>query len=140
MFDKNNLSVRLYALRKAKGVNQATLGESVGVSLHAISKIEKGERAASIEVLCALADYFDVPLDYLTGRGIFENWEKIMQYKDVVLQLLYEQYRDLKSPVLTFRALDDLDEKTLMRVLPAIIERVEVDETGSRPEIRVILL
>lgn len=91
-------------------------------------------------MLCALADYFDVPLDYLTGRGIFENWEKIMQYKDIVLKLLYEQYKDLKSPVLSFRALDDLDEKTLIHILPAIIERVEVDETGSRPEIRVILL
>ena len=137
---RKNFSKRLSALRKNKGVSMATLGEYLSVTDEAVRLLEKGKRSPSFEILCALATYFDVPLDYLTGRGIFENWEKIMQYKDIVLKLLYEQYKDLKSPVLTFRALDDLDEKTLMRVLPAIIERVEVDETGSRPEIRVILL
>jgi len=30
--------------------------------------IESGQRACSIEILCALADYFDVSTDYLVGR------------------------------------------------------------------------
>lgn len=56
-------------LRKSAKLNQAQMAEVLGITQAAISKIEKGERAASIEVLCALADYFDVSLDYLCGRS-----------------------------------------------------------------------
>lgn len=69
MFDKNIFAERLYALRKSKNVSQLQLAEHVGISFHQISKMEKVQRAASIEVLCALADYFDVSLDYLVGRS-----------------------------------------------------------------------
>lgn len=69
MFDKNVLGARLCNLRKREGVTQAQLSDSVGVSFHQISKMEKSQRAASIEVLCSLADYFDVSLDYLVGRS-----------------------------------------------------------------------
>lgn len=69
MFDKNIFASRLLELRKSRNLNQSKTGEIVGLTQTAITKIEKGERAASIEVLCALADYFDVSLDYLVGRS-----------------------------------------------------------------------
>lgn len=69
MFDKNIFSQRLRLLRKAKNLNQSQLGQVVGLTQFAISKIERAERAASIEVICALADYFDIPVDYLIGRS-----------------------------------------------------------------------
>jgi transcriptional regulator with XRE-family HTH domain len=69
MFTKEIFATRLSALRKCKGINQSQLAESAGVTFHQVSKMEKAQRAASIEVLCALADYFDVSLDYLTGRS-----------------------------------------------------------------------
>lgn len=68
MFNRNIFSSRLLELRKAHRLSQTQLGEIAGLTQTAIVKIEKGERAASIEVLCALADYFDVSLDYLVGR------------------------------------------------------------------------
>ncbi|MEE0681968.1 MAG: helix-turn-helix domain-containing protein [Candidatus Gastranaerophilaceae bacterium] len=69
MFDKNIFSQRLRSLRKAKNLNQNQLGQAVGLTQFAISKIERAERAASIEVICALADYFDISVDYLIGRS-----------------------------------------------------------------------
>ena len=69
MFDKKILSERVLSLRKSANISQKELGTSVGVSYFSIGKIEKGERAASIEVLCALADFFNVSLDYLVGRS-----------------------------------------------------------------------
>ncbi len=69
MFFQEIFSERLSALRKSAKLNQAQMAEVLGITQAAISKIEKGERAASIEVLCALADYFDVSLDYLCGRS-----------------------------------------------------------------------
>ena len=69
MFSKEIFSSRLLALRKEKGITQQTLAEHLGVSFHQVSKMETGQRAASLEVACALADYFDVSLDYLVGRS-----------------------------------------------------------------------
>ena len=45
------------------------LGEVISVSDEAVRLMEKAKRSPSFEVLCALADYFDVSLDYLVGRS-----------------------------------------------------------------------
>ena len=68
MINKEILAKRVYSLRCSHKINQPQLGEIAGISQFAISKIEKAQRAASIEVLTSLADYFNVSIDYLTGR------------------------------------------------------------------------
>ena len=69
MFSKEIFANRLLALRKEKGVAQQAVAEHLGVSFHQVSKMETGQRSASLEVACALADYFNVSLDYLVGRS-----------------------------------------------------------------------
>ena len=69
MFSKEIFSSRLSALRASAGVSQADLARAVGVGKTAVCMMERGERAASIEVLWALADYFQVSIDYLVGRS-----------------------------------------------------------------------
>lgn len=66
---RKNFSERLSALRKQRGLSLAALGETLGVTDEAVRLLEKGKRSPSFEVLCALADYFDVSLDYLVGRS-----------------------------------------------------------------------
>ena len=65
---RNNFSIRLSALRKGKGLTLAVLGKYLNITDEAVRLLEKGKRSPSFEVLCALADYFDVSLDYLCGR------------------------------------------------------------------------
>lgn len=60
---------RVLSLRKARGLKQEELGDAVGLTKFAISDIERGKRLTSMEVLVALADFFDVSLDYLVGRS-----------------------------------------------------------------------
>lgn len=60
---------RLLSLRKNKGISQKALASEFGISDAAITMMEKGKRLPSFEILCALADYFDVSLDYLVGRS-----------------------------------------------------------------------
>lgn len=69
MFSKKIFAERIHELRMKRKLNQTQLGEIAGISQFAVSKIEKAERAASIEVLYIFADYFDVSLDYLVGRS-----------------------------------------------------------------------
>lgn len=57
------------SLRKQKGISLATLGDFLGVTDEAVRLLERGKRSPSFEVLCALADYFDVSIDYLVGRS-----------------------------------------------------------------------
>lgn len=65
---KEVLAERLKELRLKKNIKQSELGKIVGLSDNAISDIERGYRLTSIEKLEALADYFDVSVDYLIGR------------------------------------------------------------------------
>lgn len=68
MFSKESFSDRLKSLRAEKNLKQSELAAIIGVRNTAISMMESSERGPSAEVLCALADYFNVSLDYLVGR------------------------------------------------------------------------
>lgn len=60
-------SLRLPALRIAKQMSQAEVGQIVGVSRAAVSQWEKGKTMPEIQHLQELARFFDVPLTYLVG-------------------------------------------------------------------------
>lgn len=68
MDSRKTFSERFAALRQSKQVSFAALGAHLGVTDEAVRLMEKGKRAPSFDVLIALADYFDVSLDYLVGR------------------------------------------------------------------------
>lgn len=76
MFSKEIFAERLGCLRKNAGITQSALAAAIGINRTAITLMESGERAASIEVLCALADYFDVSIDYLVGRTDNQDFHK----------------------------------------------------------------
>ena len=69
MFDKKRFGERLASLRNSRAVSQQAIADVLGVGKSAVSMMESGNRAASTDVLIALADYFDVSLDYLCGRS-----------------------------------------------------------------------
>lgn len=69
MMYRNIFSERLTALRNAANISQRTLAKDLSLTGPAITMMEKAARSPSFEVLCALADYFDVSLDYLVGRS-----------------------------------------------------------------------
>ena len=62
-------SERLVLLRKSNGLTQKKLAEEMELSELAIQNYESQRRKPAFDVLIALADYFDVSLDYLVGRS-----------------------------------------------------------------------
>lgn len=64
-----SLCERLNELKLSKNVLQKDIASSVGLSLRSYQRYEYGEREPTSSVLIALADYFDVSLDYLVGRS-----------------------------------------------------------------------
>lgn len=59
---------KIYSLRVAKRMTQEQLAEELCVSPAAVSKWERNQAIPSIEMLWALADFFDCTIDELVGR------------------------------------------------------------------------
>ena len=55
-------------LREERGLTQSALGEIIGVKRFSIYSYEKGRACPDMRGLIALADYFNVSMDYLAGR------------------------------------------------------------------------
>ena len=64
-----SFSERLVELRKSRGLTQKQVYEGVSMSMLGYQRYEYGEREPSFQKLIALADFFDVSLDYLVGRS-----------------------------------------------------------------------
>ena len=64
-----NFVERFSELREGRGITYSALANELDVSLRALKYYNSGEREPSMSVLIALADYFDVSLDYLVGRS-----------------------------------------------------------------------
>ncbi len=62
------MDFRLKELRKTRHLSQVRLAMDLNLSQNSISRYENGEREAGYETLIAIADYFQVSLDYLLGR------------------------------------------------------------------------
>ena len=59
---------RLKALREERGISQVRLAIDLNMNQNSISRYESGAREADYKTLLAIADYFNVSLDYLFGR------------------------------------------------------------------------
>lgn len=60
---------RIKELRISKGLTQKQLAEETRLSERGIQNYELGERVPTLQAAIALADFFDVSLDYLVGRS-----------------------------------------------------------------------
>lgn len=64
-------------LRNKAGISQNELSKHIGVSKSSVNMYERGEREPSFETLEAIADYFNVDMDYLLGRSPFPGLEVV---------------------------------------------------------------
>jgi len=62
---------QLSRLRRERKLMLKDVAVRVGIAANTLCQFEKGRARPSFEVLCALADYYEVTLDYLV-RGLDE--------------------------------------------------------------------
>ena len=59
---------RIRELREDHDLTQAKIGAAINVPQRTYAYYESGERMIPPHVLCALADYYGVSMDYIMGR------------------------------------------------------------------------
>ena len=66
----NEFPERLRKLREERKPikSMAVVSELCGLEKGTVRRYERGERTPTVDALIALADYYGVSLDYLTGR------------------------------------------------------------------------
>ena len=60
---------RLKQLRERKGISRKVLSELCGLNSDAVRRYELEESEPTLHSLVAIADYFEVSVDYLVGRS-----------------------------------------------------------------------
>lgn len=111
---------RLRQLRKASSCTQKQIAEAIGTTEQNYQRYERGTQQPTLPVLTSIANHLDVPIDYLTGRGIYKNWEKIIENKDFIIESLEKDLPFVKQVDLRNRT-----EKQLISLLPLILEDVQ---------------
>lgn len=63
-----SIKERLRELRKERKETQEQTAKATGMALRHYQRFEAGDSLPGFDNLCALADHFEVSLDYLAGR------------------------------------------------------------------------
>lgn len=71
-----NVAEKLRLLRTLTGVSQQQVADYIHVNRSTYSYYELGESKPPLDVLCALAEFFDVNLGYLTGTEKIRHGHK----------------------------------------------------------------
>ena len=65
----SELCERLRLLRQERGLKQREMAEQFGLAVNSYQAYEYATRYPEFKGLIAIADFFDVSLDYLVGRS-----------------------------------------------------------------------
>lgn len=88
-------------LRNREGISQAELALRLNISPSAIGNYESGTRMPTTEIEEALADYFNVSLDFLRGVNTSKNRYTVEEEKLII----------------AYRSADDIDKLMVCRIL-----------------------
>ncbi len=89
-----NYYQRLKDLREDKDLTQKAIAEQLGIRQEQYCLYENGKRTMRIYDYVALADYYDVSMDYITGRT---NNKKGLYKPTTEEEIMLKKFRSLDS-------------------------------------------
>lgn len=130
-------------MRAMKGLTQEELAEFLGVSFQAVSKWERGLAYPDIEIIPAIANFFDITIDELMGSPRIKAEQRINdclnEYDRLELQSTSESYRQKNA--LAKAAYDEFpyDWRIINMYLHSLVcGRDAADFGDTRPTIRFL--
>lgn len=127
---------RVKAIRTTLKLTLEKFGVKLGVGKTAISKIEKGERSLTVQMMKAICNEYRVNYEYLES-GVGEMFSDVPQ---TVVDELCEQY-DLddfdRIMLQEYLKLDESSRNVLKAYIRSIMKRVGSDDTQSKIDAEV---
>lgn len=110
-------------LRKQHNMTQTEIAEALGTTRSAVGMWEQGKRIPAFEMLEHIAGFFNVDMNYLTGKS--DYFSKTIQEDDIVAidsseKRLLRRYRNVTK--------DPKDREKLEKFLDTAFEFFENDE------------
>lgn len=91
------LGKRIKSLRKEKGLTQEELGKLINVTKVSICCYEKETRVPTLETLLALAEVFNVDINYFFGNDLYAIAEDSDQYGIYVAKEEIEFIKEIRK-------------------------------------------
>lgn len=124
-------SQRFKQLRAANGYSQQELADLLDVSKSTVNMYERGERRPGISQLEAVADFFNVDMDYLSGKSDIPRKSFISCVQKNILDNCNETEEKL---VENYRKLDEYGQSTVNLIINAELKRCT--EQGTIKKVR----
>lgn len=126
-----DFSERFRLLRAAKGFSQQKLADLLNVSKSTVNMYERGERKPGIDQLEAIADFFNVDMDYLSGKTDVPR--KYLDCEDIQeSQSNSEQAEKISLNIIKYRKLKGLTQKEVAEYLGITQAGYSYYEHGKR--------
>ena len=110
---ENILGTKLKKLRKEKNITQDKLSEKLGFSPRYIGKIEAGMTKPSMETFRKLADFFQVPVEYLVSETEESNNLAAVPIRN---KALLEYFMEVDK-------MDSKNQELILEMIDAVIMR-----------------
>jgi transcriptional regulator with XRE-family HTH domain len=119
--DKNDLADRFRALRNKVDLSQKDFAQTIGVSQSVIAEIERGSREPSRSVLVAIAEKYQISLDWLLlGVG---SGDVAQRKEDPEVEALKKEIAEMED---TIRALEAENKEISRELLDRMRQLVDV--------------
>ena len=119
--DKNDLADRFRALRNKVNLSQKDFAQTIGVSQSVIAEIERGSREPSRSVLVAIAEKYQISLDWLLlGVG---SGDVAQRKEDPEVEALKKEIAEMED---TIRALEAENKEISRELLDRMRQLVDV--------------
>lgn len=119
--DKNDLADRFRALRNKVNLSQKDFAQTIGVSQSVIAEIERGSREPSRSVLVAIAEKYQISLDWLLlGVG---SGDVAQRKDDPEVEALKKEIAEMED---TIRALEAENKEISRELLDRMRQLVDV--------------
>lgn len=99
---------RLFELREYNNLTQKNVGAILGVRQQTYAEWEKGKKIIPLKHLIALAKYYKVSLDYLTG---------LSNQKDIFFNYVKLNKEEIGQKIIYIRNINNLKQRELAKVL-----------------------
>lgn len=118
---------RLKALRNGREISQNELSKYIGVSKSSVNMYERDEREPGFETLEAIADFFNVNMDYLLGRETHISASVTSRGLTNIIQFDEKQFSASAQPTLIkfVAAINASDSPKYLSTLVQVVTEME---------------